>query len=423
VDVFNPRALLMLAPVMPAPTGNGLAMRAGAQLRALSERYDVMVVVVPVAGGSLDAAWAERHASSVEVVVDGDPAELRAGLMRLVGDATWRDRLRRSEPFPAAVAAAGPALAGAVAAAAGGIRQARVHALRSYLAPLAVAVSELVDAPWTTLDLDDDDEHLLTQEGRRDEAEAYGRILATFGPEFRWLSLAAAGDAARVAERHGLPTAVVPNSVTVPPVPGGRSRREAGRASLLYVGNLTYGPNAEAAELLAREILPHVRRLTGRTVGAVLAGRFEAGGRVEALGACDGVEVRGHVDDLDDVYARADVAVVPLERGSGTRIKLLEALAAGVPVVTTAVGAAGLGAEHGRHLLIADNAGDLAAAAAQVLLDERLAGELARQGRAFVEQRFSGAAVGRQLLELTTALEPALTTPPRSRDEPAGDEL
>jgi len=409
VDVCNPRALVMLAPVMPAETGNGLAMRAGAQLRALGEQYDVTVVVVPVAGGSLDAAWAERHASSVAVVLGREPAELRAGLMRLVGDAAWRDRMRRSEPFPSAVAAAGPALAGTVAAAAGGIRPARVHAVRAYLAPLAVAVAELVDAPWATLDLDDDDEHLLAQEGRREEAEAYGRILATFGREFRWLSLAAAADADRVAERHGLPTAVVPNSVAIPPVPGGRSRRQAGRASLLYVGNLTYGPNAEAAELLAREILPRVRRLLGRPVAAVLAGRYEPGGRVEALATCDGVDVLGHVDDLDDVYARADVAVVPLERGSGTRIKLLEALAAGLPVVTTAVGAAGLGAEDGRHLLIGGDADELAAAAARVLLDEQLAGELVRQGRAFVERQFSSEVVGRRLLGLTTALEPAVT--------------
>ncbi len=103
--------------------------------------------------------------------------------------------------------------------------------------------------------------------------------------------------------------------------------------------------------------------------------------------------MRGYVDDLADAYARADVAVVPLVRGAGTRIKLLEALAAGVPAVTTAAGAAGLAVEDGRHLLIADDVEGLAAAVARVLLDEELAAALVRDGRALVEQRYSTAVV------------------------------
>jgi polysaccharide biosynthesis protein PslH len=407
VDIFNPRALLLLAPVMPAATGNGLAMRAGAQLVALAADYDVSVVVVPVSGGSLDAAWAERCAASVGIVLPGSPLELRTGITQLVGNAAWRDRLRCSEPFPAAVTYAGPALAAAVAESAGGLPGARVHALRAYLAPLAVAVAERVEAPWTTLDLDDDDEHLLESEGRGAEAQAYARILQTFGREFAWLSLASAEDAARVARRHGLPTAVVPNSVAVTSVPTGRSRREGDRASLLFVGNLTYGPNAEAAETLVCEILPRVRRLVDRPVGVELVGSFEPEGRVAALAGHEGVTVRGQVEDLEDAYARADAAVVPLERGSGTRIKLLEAMAAGVPVVTTAIGAAGLGAEGGRHLLIAEGADELAAAAARVLLDEPLTAALVRAGRALVEQHFSPEVVGRQIRGLAGALEPA----------------
>jgi glycosyltransferase involved in cell wall biosynthesis len=419
VDIFNPRALILLAPVMPAPTGNGLAMRAGAHLVALAADYDVSVVVVPVSGGALDASWAERHAVSVGIVVPGSPAELRAGITRLVGNAAWRDRLARTEPFPAAVTYAGPALAAAVAESAGELRRARVHVLRAYLAPLAVAVAELVEAPWATLDLDDDDTHLLESEGRHDEAQAYARILRTFGREFAWLSLASPEDAARVAQRYALPTAVVPNSVSMTSAPTGRSRREGGRASLLFVGNLTYGPNAEAAEALVRDVLPRVRRLVGRPVGAEIVGRYEPGGHVAALAGHDGVDVRGQVADLEDAYARADVAVLPLQRGSGTRIKLLEALAAGVPAVTTPVGAAGLGAESGRHLLVGGDADELAAAVARVVLDEQFASTLVREGRAFVETRFSAAIVGKHLRALAIALEPA----PRSGDEPVRDQL
>jgi glycosyltransferase involved in cell wall biosynthesis len=390
-------------------------MRVGAQLRALGERYDVRVVVVPVAGGSLDTAWAERSAASVRVVPPGDEAGLRAGSARLVGDAAWRERLRRAQPFPPAVTYASPALASPVAHAADGMRGARVHAVRAYLAPLAVAVAEQLGAPWATLDLDDDDEHLLDRQGDRNEARAYGRILETFGPEFAWLSLAAPEDAARVADRHGLRTVVIPNSVSLPATAGGGTRRQSGRPSLLFVGNLTYAPNVEAAEQLVAEILPRVRDLVGQKVVVELVGAFDPAGPVGALAAHDGVAVRGYVDDLEDCYARADLVVVPLSQGAGTRIKLLEALAAGVPVVTTTIGAAGLGAEHGRHLLIADGAQPLAASVARILLDETLAAGLARAGRSFVEQRFSSSVVGQQLTALTAALD--------SGDEPARHEV
>jgi glycosyltransferase involved in cell wall biosynthesis len=407
--------LLLLAPIAPAASGNGLAMRAGSQLEALSEAYDVRVIVVPVAGGPPDGTWAERHASSVSFVVPDDPVALRAGAARIVGDAAWRDRLQRAEPLPEAVRYASPALAASVVAAAGGAEGARVHAIRAYLAPLAVAVAELLAAPWATLDLDDDDERRLEGEGRHEEMRAYGRILATFGREFAWASLAAPEDAMRVAERHGLRTIVLPNSVQLPRAVRGRSQRQPGRRSLLFVGNLTYGPNAEAAEVLARDILPRVRRLVAGSVGVEIIGRFEPGGAVAALAGLDGVELRGQVEDLAGAYARADVAAMPLSRGAGTRIKLLEAFAEGVPVVTTRVGATGLAAEHDRHLLLAQGAARHAQAIARVLLDDELAARLVRAARRLVEERFSAALVGAQLRESMLALE--------SGNQPALDEI
>jgi glycosyltransferase involved in cell wall biosynthesis len=390
-------------------------MRAGAQLRALGGRYDVRVVVVPVAGGPAVTAWADGFASSAATVRPGDAAEVRSGSARLVADAAWRERLLRAQPFPAPVTYASPVLAATVCAAAGDPAGARVHAIRASLAPLAVAVAERLGAPWATLDLDDDDEHLLAQEGRPEEAAAYGRILETFGPEFAWVSLASEADAAHVARRRGLRTVVIPNSVTLPAERRDRPGRLGDTDSLLFVGNLTYAPNIEAAELLAGEILPRVRALVGREVALELVGRYEPGGAVAALAAGDGVTAHGHVDDLAGAYARADAVVVPLLRGSGTRIKLLEALAAGVPAVTTPVGAAGLDAEDGTHLLIAEGSDALASAVARVLLDGSLAGALAREGRAFVERSFSSEVVGRRLTELTAALD--------SNHEPARPEV
>jgi glycosyltransferase involved in cell wall biosynthesis len=403
VDVSTPPRLLLLAPIVPAATGNGLAMRAGMQLRALSRRYAVQLVVVPAAGGSSDTGWAERHASSVAVVLPGG-AELRAGAQRLMASAAWRERLQRCEPFPAGAAYASPALAATVAGAGGG-GSPRVHALRAYLAPLALAVAELVSAPWLTLDLDDDDVQLARDEGRDGDARAYERLLATFAHEFAWVSLASHEDARRVGNRLGVPTAVVPNAVDLPVEDRRRPRKPSSRRRLLLVGNLTYEPNVEAAQLLVREVLPRVRRLVSDALAVEIVGRYEPGGPIAALAAERGVKLRGYVDDLAAVYARADVAVIPLTRGAGTRIKLLEAFAAGVPVVTTPAGAAGLDLRDGTHLLLAGDADGLAVAVARLLAHGRLARDLARNGRALVEQRYESEVVGAQLRALMQTLD------------------
>jgi glycosyltransferase involved in cell wall biosynthesis len=385
---------------VPAPGGNGLAMRAGLQLRALSASYDVDLVVVPVAGGSREAGWAGEHAATVAVVQPDDSTELRGGIVELLKDPLWRERLRRAEPMPTLARAASPALARAVLDAAGTRAQTPVHALRAYLAPLALAVAERLRAPWTTLDLDDDDERLLGELGRRDEARGYGRLLHVFGPSFAWLSLASGEEAEAIAGRHGLRTTVVPNGVPLPPGGIGRSRRDPSVVRLLLVGNLTYEPNVAAAGTLVRDVLPRVRDRLGRDVRVELVGPFEPGSAVAALRRRRGVELTGWVDDLAGPYARADVVVAPLAHGAGTRIKLLEALAYGVPVVTSPAGAAGLGAGDGVHLLLADGPGRTAEAVARIVLDEGFAAALAAAGRALVESRFDAEVVARQLRAL-----------------------
>jgi glycosyltransferase involved in cell wall biosynthesis len=369
------------------------------QLESLAVCYDVRLVVVPVAGGPSGLDWAERHAATASVVA-GDPSILREGFIELLGESAWRDRLRHAEPLPELARRASPALARAVVDAAGAAELTPVHVVRAYLAPLGVAVAERIRAPWATLDLDDDDARLLEEQGDEVEARAYRRLLETFGHSFAWLALASPEEAREVAERHGLPTTVLPNAVRLSRRAAELVQPESPYLTLLFVGNLTYEPNVEAAETLARDVLPRVRRTLDRDVRAELVGSFDPDGRVAALGVLDGVELIGHADDLDACYARADLVAAPLRHGGGTRIKVLEAFSFGVPVVTTQVGAAGLGAEDGRHLLIADGAKQIAAAVSRLASDDQLAAFLAREGRALVAERFSAEIVGRLLCEL-----------------------
>jgi glycosyltransferase involved in cell wall biosynthesis len=95
------------------------------------------------------------------------------------------------------------------------------------------------------------------------------------------------------------------------------------------------------------------------------------------------------VPNAIEAIAPAKVAVVPLLSGSGTRFKILEAWAAGVPVVSTTIGAEGLDATPGVHLLIADNPEDFAAAVMHVVNNPREAARLAAEGRALYEAKFT----------------------------------
>jgi glycosyltransferase involved in cell wall biosynthesis len=94
------------------------------------------------------------------------------------------------------------------------------------------------------------------------------------------------------------------------------------------------------------------------------------------------------VEDTRPYLQRAEVAVVPLRAGSGTRLKILEAFAAGIPVVSTTIGSEGIAAQHGRHLLIADSAESFCHAVERLHADAGLRAELAGQARRLVKEAY-----------------------------------
>lgn len=391
------RDLVFLTPIVPAATGNGLAMRSYLFLEAASAEFQVKVIVVPVAGAGSGAPPA-----GIRVLALPDRRQIAAALPELMGSARWRQRLSAASPLPPLAALAPATLAAAAERLAGASAGAPVHVTRSYLAPLGIALAELMGSDWATLDLDDDDEMLERSAGNDAAAASYSRLIGVFGPLFRRVALAAPAEAAAVAARHGLATSVLPNAVALPrqdPVAGSVVPRARARAvpagglvpaiGLLFVGNLTYWPNAHAAGRLVHEILPLVRRLTGRPVQVTLAGEAGADPALRALARVPGVTLTGFAPDLRPVYAAADVLVAPLAFGAGTRIKLLEAFSHGLPVVTTSVGAAGLGAVSGRHLLIADTPAELARAVAGLAADAGLRSRLAESALELVGENYS----------------------------------
>jgi glycosyltransferase involved in cell wall biosynthesis len=110
--------------------------------------------------------------------------------------------------------------------------------------------------------------------------------------------------------------------------------------------------------------------------------------------------VTGTVDDVRPYAHGAEMFVVPLRIGGGSRLKILEAFALGVPVVSTTVGCEGLGAVDGEHLLIADGAEAFAATIARLSNDAGLRVALAERARRHVLEHFSWAGIGRRLLAI-----------------------
>jgi polysaccharide biosynthesis protein PslH len=381
--------LLYLTPIAPAPSGNGLAMRGYLFLKAASQDFTVRIVIVPVAG--LNQAAAQPAGPPAAVLSLPDARQVVTAVPALLARPAWRDRLGRASPLPRAARHAPATMASAAVTAAGTPPGTPVHAARSYLMPLAVAVAEQLRSPWATADLDDDDQNLAHVAGQHEEALGYERLVRVFGPLFRRLAVAGPDDAAAISARHGLRPAVIPNAV-----PGGArpaARRVSGGGSLLFAGNLTYWPNVDAANRLVRDVLPRVRATAAGPVTVILAGDAGLDGGVWELAREPGVRVTGFVPDLAPCYAAADVVVAPLAYGAGTRIKLLEAFAAGVPVVTTAVGAAGLEAADGVHALLADTPAGQAAAVGRLLTDAMLRERLVRSAASLVATRYTHAVV------------------------------
>ena len=164
---------------------------------------------------------------------------------------------------------------------------------------------------------------------------------------------------------------------------------------LVFVGNMDYWPNADAAGWFAREVLPLVRAAAPgarfHVVGA------DPGPEVLALGTLPGVQVTGRVPDVRPYVAHADAIVAPLRIARGIQNKVLEGMAMGRPVVATPQAFEGVHAEPGQDLLVGDDAAQLAALVAEVLRGEHPG--LGAAGRRAVEQRHTWAASMQRLDE------------------------
>jgi glycosyltransferase involved in cell wall biosynthesis len=207
------------------------------------------------------------------------------------------------------------------------------------------------------------------------------------------VALSAADAAALAVQAPALPVDVVPSGIDVAafaPGSGNGAIGAAEPATIAFVGYYKHAPNVDAAQWLVHEILPRVRQQVP-AARVRLIGR-DAPSEVAALAREGAVEVPGFVEDLAQALAHATVIALPLRQGGGLRGKLLEAWAAGRPVVTTAVACEGFEVHAGEHCLVADDARAFADALVSCLQQPALRDSLARAGRAHCTEHYSVAA-------------------------------
>jgi GT2 family glycosyltransferase/glycosyltransferase involved in cell wall biosynthesis len=179
--------------------------------------------------------------------------------------------------------------------------------------------------------------------------------------------------------------------------PPGEMPAGAERNGLVFVGNFKHDPNEDAVLYFANEILPSARRLLPG-VKFIVVGNAPTD-KVTAL-AGDDVEVTGFVPEVEPYLHRAKVFVVPLRYGAGLKGKIGEALANGIPIVTTSIGAEGMELVHRRNAMIADDPEEFARCIAEVYSDERLWRDLAAEGRKHARRKYSYQAAEQYWLEV-----------------------
>ena len=198
-------------------------------------------------------------------------------------------------------------------------------------------------------------------------------------------------------------TRVIPNGVNTiyydtvrlgeHPKPEGWENTER---NILFPGTLSFPPNSLAVELLINQIYPQLRQVYA-DCRLLVVGRNPTQWMLDAAKQDSGITVIGAVPDMRPYFAAASVMVVPLYHGSGTRLKILEAFAAGLPVVSTAKGAEGLKVTDGEHLLIREEVDAIAEGVRQLWSNPSLEQKLTSSAFELVQAEYSWEAIGERV--------------------------
>jgi glycosyltransferase involved in cell wall biosynthesis len=388
--------VLFLSRWLPYPPDNGSRIRIFNLIKELARHHDVALVTF-VDGDNADPAESagalSKYCSSVRRVPYREYRPYGPRAMRGLFSPVPRSLIDTYSPELASVAA---------------------EELRSQQYDVVVA-SELGMAPYA-LGLDGvpavlDDLELSSFQPARD-SDRYSlqraRLAVTRGKLDAYLNRLlprfAACTVVSEAERNNLRRAV-PEYTNVAVVPNAvdPSRYEADFGTpvpntLIFAGALSYRANYDAALHLVRDVFPRVRAAVP-DVQLKITGRADAIA-VATLPRCGGIDYVGYLDDIRPAIAQSWASVVPLRSGGGTRIKIIESMALGTPVVSTPKGAEGLAVTPGENILLADDPVQFADEIVRLLGSEELRRHLSAGGKALVKSRYDWRMVGEQMRQV-----------------------
>lgn len=377
---------MLLAPEVPYPLDGGGALRTASLLQYLAQRYAVDLIVFRQPGAPDPAAALPPGLIRRLTVLDLSVHQ------RHLAARAWRNASRLARQVPPLLDRFSGFERQVAEAVAG--RRYEVGLIEHFwCAPYLEAIA--ASCRRTVLDLHNI-ESVLHARCARVEGAAAGfahrvfqqaslKLERNWLPRFSQVLAVSAADAETVrAIAPAARVGVYPNAIPSSPAPATPPHRPL---AVAFSGNMEYHPNLQAVRFFAGEVWPMLRSQWPELVWWLIGKNPEA---IRSIAAGDPrIEVRGPVDDAVYELARAGIAVVPLLAGSGTRFKILEAWAAGLPVVSTTIGAEGLPAIDGENLLLADGAPSFAAAVSRLLACEELCRKLGTAGRSLLEKEFT----------------------------------
>jgi polysaccharide biosynthesis protein PslH len=278
--------------------------------------------------------------------------------------------------------------------------------LMSYLATIRAARNRpLVVCDWHNVESE-----LIERYSQREKSvlrKRYARRTARLMSDFERRALVefdahvvvSARDAERLrAHQADVRIFVVENGVDTAWYSDVKSETEHLLQRLVFVGSMDYHANIDGAISFAREVWPEVHAHHPELVFSIVG--KDPPPEVRELARTPGIEVTGTVDDVRPFYREAIAAVVPLNVGGGSRLKILEAMAAGVPVVSTTLGAEGLEVTASQNILIADTNLELVEAIDQIVENQSLHAKIITGGRTLISERYDWSSLGVRLFQI-----------------------
>lgn len=203
------------------------------------------------------------------------------------------------------------------------------------------------------------------------------------------------GDAKEIEKVTGKNCPVISNGVDIEFFSS--VKREEKSQTLLYVGSFRYIQNQDALRFFLKEIWPNLKSKKP-SLKVLLVGQNPT---KEILSyQSESVEVRTDIADIREAYQKARALIVPIRAASGTRLKILEAMASGVPVITTSLGVEGIDAKDGQEVLIANRAKDFSRQAINLLENDSLSAKMVKAAKKLVEDNYSWGKISQKLSDL-----------------------